>query len=59
MRRKYEKPQVTEVRLFSNEVVLQGCKNQQFVGPSDRPPHYVYACGWAELQPCYSYSAGS
>jgi len=55
MRRKYEKPQVTEVRLTSEEVLLTGCKRENEDGWTPRQ----YVCGWAVDEPCYTYSAAS
>jgi len=59
MRRKYEKPQVTEVRLISDEVLLTGCKRELEVGPGYDDPSAV--CGWyyGEAQACKTYSAAS
>ena len=53
MRRKYEKPQVTEVRLTSDEVVLRGCKLLEL----DQGPGYPQgvACGFAINAPCSNY----
>ena len=58
MRRKYEKPQVTEVRLTSDEVILAGCKREQAPGPGyPAGTGYKIACGWEFCDPCYTYSA--
>ena len=54
MRRKYEKPQVTEVRLTSDEVILAGCKRELLTGPSYESDA---VCGWAVGTPCETYSA--